>query len=153
METNKKTNLFKSKLFIASLVLYILIPIIFVIVINIDVPIRTAGTYVYFENNQEVARIVLKKDNTVSMSFIDEEHKDDKEYRYRAVVTNWVVRYSDWYKKFDTEQYPYLSNEYVMFCNEKLKSHFILFKKGNYLFSDYLLDEDRGGGQKCYKKL
>lgn len=156
MASNEKKrkipNMFKSKLFIASVVFYLLTPLIFVFVYFINVPQRTSGEYYYYEKGVLSSKIVLTADNKVELYFYDGDYYTDKEYINKNYVKTWSYRESAWKDNYDPEVYKYLSLEYIRFGGDTSEAYFIYFKIGNKLYSDFLIDESRGGGQKCYTK-
>ena len=152
MKKNRLPQIFNSKLFIASIVFYILTPLVFILVYKINVPQRTSGEYYYYENGVLSSKIVLTIDNKVEMYFYEGDYYTDKEYLNKEYVTYWSYRESAWMDNYDPEQYKYLSLEYIRFGGKNSEAYFIYFKIGNKLYSDFLIDESRGGGQKCYTK-
>lgn len=158
MATNKKNtnskirNLFKSKLFVASLAFYILVPVFFVLVSVINFKSSTAGEYYYYENGELAAKITLTIRNNVEIKFYKDNCHSDKEYTYNSRVDKWSYRVSNWEEHYDPDLYKHLSREYIRFGGKESECFYILFKIGDRLYTDYLLDEDRGGGQKCYIK-
>ena len=150
---DKIRTLFKSKFFIACLSFFVVVPLVALVVVKINLPIRSSGTYNYYENGVLSSTIVLTDNNNVYMYFYDKETvKDDKEYVYRNKALKWTYRVSDWKNNYDPEKYHFLSEEYIRFGLTVNDSNFILFKIGNNLYTDYLLSDARGGGQKCYSK-
>lgn len=151
---NRIKRLFDSRLFIISLSLYILIPLIAILVYKIDFKSRTSGTYVHYENGQVTSKIVLTADNKAQIVFYDERDcKKDYDYVYRNDITAWTYRSSSWKDNYDPEKFKFLSTEIIRFGDGKTESRFIYFKVGTSLYSDFLVDESRGGGQKCYTKI
>ena len=148
----KMKAIVKSKLFIFSLVFYLLVPLLFLFVFKVNLKSRTAGTYIYYENGVPAAKAVLEKDNEAYFEFYVDNCHDDIEYKNRAVVKKWSYRASSWRDNYDPEKFAYLSREYIRFGGDQSEAFFILFKIGNKLYTDYLLDGVRGGTQKCYIK-
>lgn len=149
----KKTpKIFKHKLLIASIAFYILVPLIFILVWKSNIPARTAGTYYCYENGALASKIVLTDNNSAKFYFYEGNFQQDKDYIYKNDVNNWSYRKSDWMDHYDKDQYKFLSTEYIRFGGKATDVYFILFKIGNKLYSDFLIDESRGGGQKCYTK-
>lgn len=146
-------KLFSKKSFLISLSLYILIPIAFILITNADNDIRTAGTYICYENNKEVAKIILHKDNSILIENYDKSATDDSEFRYKDNIVSWGYRVSSWSESFDPEKFPNISREYVLLRGESKNTYVAFFKVGKNLYSSYLLPTERGGGQKCYTKV
>ncbi len=146
-------KLFTDKLFLFSLSLYILIPITFLVVKNIDCDYRTAGIYVCYENNKLSAKIILQKDNKAIVENYNPDAKNDDEVVHIDKIVQWEYRVSSWSDNFDPEKYHYLSKEYILLENEENTTHVAFFKIGKNFYSSYLIPEERGGGQKCYIKV
>lgn len=146
-------KLFSKKLFLFSLSLYILIPVIAVLVIKLDNRYRTDGTYVCYENNEVVSKITLKKDNSILIESYNQIVEKDPEFIYINDIVGWGYRVSSWSDSLDPEKYPYLSKEYILLRGESKNTYVSFFKIGSNLYSSYLLPDERGGGQKCYIKI
>ena len=153
---DKKTNIFKkllkNKILVTSIAFYILLPIVFVFAIKSNTPYRTSGEYLYYENNVLSSKIILTADNKAKIYFYSGDYTTDKEYEYKELVDNWSYRKSNWMDNYDPKEYHHLSLEYIRFGGKTSECYFIYFKIGNKLYSDFLIDESRGGGQKCYTK-
>lgn len=150
----KLYKLFDSRLFIISLTAYILIPLVAILVYKANISSRTSGVYVHYEGGQITSKIVLTQDNKVQIVFYDDRDcKTDHDYVYRNVINSWTYRSCAWKDNYDPEKYKYLSTELIRFGDDKSESRFIYFKIGTSLYSDFLMDESRGGGQKCYTKI
>ena len=150
----KLSNLLESRLFIISLTSYILIPLVAILIYKVNISTRTSGVYVHYEDGQITSKILLTQDNKVQIVFYDDRKcKTDYDYVYRNVINTWTYRSCNWKDNYDPEKYKYLSTEIIRFGDDKSESRFIYFKLGTSLYSDFLMDDSRGGGQKCYTKL
>lgn len=146
-------KLFSKKLFLISLSLYILIPILTICIIKAENKYRTAGTYVCYQGNVILSKIILEKDNGIKIFNYDPKAEKDSEFVHKDNIVSWGYRVSSWSDNYDPSIYHYLSKEYILFCGASSNSYVAFFKIGNKFYSSYLLPEERGGGQKCYAKI
>lgn len=143
--------LFKNKLLVISMALYILIPIVFVLVAHADNRYRTAGTYLCYEHEKLTGKIVLHKDNSLEVFCFDSEAKNDEEFRIGAGKLTWSYKASDWYKQFLDKDFENLSREYIILTHGS-NVYTAFFFKDKKLYTDYKVSIERGGTQKCYVK-
>ena len=146
-------DLFKSKFFVFCFSIYCLIPIIALFVTFGGKSFKTAGVYACYENGQMVSKITLKANNSLKLELYDQVCFEDDEFKYIDSISNWGYRVSSWYESKDLEEYPFVSREYVLLQNDEKKTCAVFFKIDDKLYSSYLISDERGGGQKCYKKI
>ena len=153
----KVKRLFKEKLFLISLACYLLIPIAAIFVIKVKLPFRTTGTYECYESGVLTGRITLGNHHYVYIENLSEISKNDAEFkRGNSEGISWSYRSSDWYKEeqFNKPEFQHISKEYILFKHVSNSYYFtVFFFVDGKLYSEYLLDESRGGGQKCYTKV
>ena len=157
MKNKLKTSLsklFKSKLFIASMAIYLAIASTIALVVFSDVSFRTAGVYQYFVDEELVEEVILYKNNAAKFLNYDKEgkNKDDIENRLSDKVTKWNYHYYDEIEQYRKRGCEYVSMELVLFSGNEKGTYFSLFKIDNCLYTDYVLSPERGGGQKCFVK-
>ena len=145
-------NLFKSKFFAVCFSFYCLIPIIALFVHFGGGSYKTAGIYDCYENGALVSRITLKANNDIKIEKFSDICNDDDEFKYGKTITNWGYRVSSWYESKDETRYKYLSRECVLLQDDNKKTCAAFFLIGHNLYSSYLVNSKRGGGQKCYIK-
>ena len=136
-----------------SLSIYLLIPIAGVIIYHADNSYRTAGTYISYENGFATSKMVLGKNNSVELYVLNDIAEKDMEIRNYPFVVRWTYKSSAWADTLDKKKYPHLSYEYLLLEGDHGQSYVTFFIIGRELYSAYLLDESRGGGQKCYQKV
>ena len=141
----------KHKLLTASVVFYVIIPVLALYAVLTDNRYRTAGTYYSYENGVLTGKLVLKRDNSLLIESLSEVSKKDPEFLVNSNSLKWTYGASDWYLSFDNKKYEHLSREYVVLHDESRRYSSLFFEKGK-LYTSYLLTEDRGGVQKCYVK-
>lgn len=149
----KLKKLFKNKLFLASICLYILIPLLFVFARFSDVSLRTSGTYAFYLDGELQSQISLYKDNKISIESFVEPDMTQPEFKQKQHVVRWTFRSTDWYKRFDPSKYKNLSPDYIAFEDEVSTVRFLFFKVGNKLYSSYLINYNGEEIQKCYVKI
>ena len=141
-KNNRIKKIFANKLFIISLTLYILIPIITLFVVYAKVPSRTIGTYECYENNILTGRIILGNKHFLQTECFAEESVKDVEFsRGKTDGLSWSYRVSDWYKeeKFNNPKYEHLSREYIRFKHDSNDYYYtVFFFVNGDLYSEYL---------------
>lgn len=144
--------LFKQKLFLVSLAIYLLIPIAGILIYNAENDFRTAGTYLCYENNVLTGKMILQKNNSIDIYLMDDIAKKDNEFTHKHLIVRWSYKSSSWSDTLPKDKYKYLSYEYILLEGDQSQSYVTFFIIGKKLYTSYLLDEERGGGQKCYQK-